>query len=382
MTRTTGHLHLGVSLDGAGSHPAAWQEPDSDAGHLFDASRIVDLALIAERGTLDFVTLDDSFALQSPGTDRVRGRLDALLALARVAPLTNGIGLVPTVTTTHTEPFHISKNVATLDLVSAGRGGWRAQVSSTEVEATHFGRKPVATDSDLHAEAAEVIEVVRRLWDSWDDDAVIRDQATGRYIDRDRLHYVDFVGRFFKVRGPSITPRSPQAQPLVAIDADSDASIAVASSLADIAVIQALDAESARARRLELRRRAGDAGRDEDALFVLGTVDALFADGTASAAAQRARLDAIDTEPPARSTLDFVGTASDFAMLAEDWFRSGAVDGFIVRPARLPRDLLHLVDGVVPVLRERGVFRSFYGGNTLRDHFGLVRPANRFAAAR
>src|SRR6478735_2777325 len=163
-------LHLGVSLDGAGSHPGAWREPDARPH--------------------DLVTGEYSFALQPGDVGGVRGRLDALLTLARVAPLTRSIGLVPTVTTTHTEPFHVSKNVATLDWVSLGRAGWRVGVSSSEAEAAHFGRKGAAPAAELYAEAEEVVDVVLRLYDSWEDDAVIKDQATGRFIDREKLHYV------------------------------------------------------------------------------------------------------------------------------------------------------------------------------------------------
>ena len=220
-------LHLAVALDGTGWHPAAWREPGARPQGLFTAGYWVDLVTEAERGLLDFVTLEDSLGLQSSHltepdgrTDQVRGRLDAVLVAARVAPLTRHIGLVPTVVATHTEPFHISKAIATLDYVSAGRAGLRVQVSARQNEAAHFGRRtfprlrfddsgtPEGREviADLFEEAADYVEVVRRLWDSWEDDAEIRDVATGRFIDRDKLHYIDFEGRHFRVRGPSITP--------------------------------------------------------------------------------------------------------------------------------------------------------------------------------
>ncbi len=160
----TGRLFLGIALDCAG-----------DA--LFSADRAVELALIAERAGIDFVSLDDGF---DPAPDRP----DALLVMARVAPATTSIGLVATITTTHTEPFHVSKNVATLDLVSGGRTGWRVAVSFSAEAARRFGRKGVQSPDELYAEADDAIEVVSRLWDSWEDDAVIRDRPTGRYLDR------------------------------------------------------------------------------------------------------------------------------------------------------------------------------------------------------
>src|SRR6185369_11689322 len=202
---------------------AAWREPDAQPQRLFTAGYWTELARHAERGLLDFLTIEDGLDLQSDDrfqadsrTDRVQGRLDAVLIAARVAPATRHIGLVPTATVTHTEPFHVSKALATLDYVSRGRAGWRFQVSVRASEAAHFGRRGVSTDpAELFAEAADFVEVVRRLWDSWEDDAEIRDAATGRFIDRDKLHYIDFTGRWFAVKGPSITPRPPQGQPVV-----------------------------------------------------------------------------------------------------------------------------------------------------------------------
>ncbi|MFC7642701.1 LLM class flavin-dependent oxidoreductase [Streptosporangium lutulentum] len=225
-------LHLAVALDGAGWHPAAWRDPAAFPKDLFTAAYWAALVAEAERGLLDFVTIEDSLALQSTRhegpdgrTDQVRGRFDALLVASRIAPLTGRIGLVPTVTTTHTEPFHIASGLATLDYVSGGRAGWRAQVSGRGAEAAHFGRRdipglrPESLDDpetvrlihELFDEAADVVEVVRRLWDSWEDDAVIRDVPTGRFVDRDRLHYIDFEGSRFSVKGPPSSRGRPRA---------------------------------------------------------------------------------------------------------------------------------------------------------------------------
>ena len=237
MPASTNPLHLAVALDGAGWHPAAWREPDAQPGRLFTPAYWAGLAQQAERGLLDFITIEDGLDLQSDDhfgrddrTDRVRGRLDAVLIAARTAPATRHIGFVPTAITAHTEPFHLSKAIATLDYVSRGRAGVRVQVGARADTAAHFGRRqfrPVdrarLDDPDVRRqvaenfdEAADYVEVLRRLWDSWEDDAEIRDVATGRFVDRDKLHYIDFEGRWFAVKGPSITPRPPQGQPLVA----------------------------------------------------------------------------------------------------------------------------------------------------------------------
>ncbi|RSM77319.1 LLM class flavin-dependent oxidoreductase [Kibdelosporangium aridum] len=210
-------MHLAVALDGAGADPAAWREPDARPRDLLTAQYWVDLVREAEAGKLDFVTFEDSLGPGSDDVGHVRGRLDAVLIASRVAPLTSHIGLVPTAVATHTEPFHLSKAIATLDYVSNGRAGVHVQVSEDERDYRHFGRRSYPS-ADLWGEARDYIEVLRRLWDSWEDDAEIRDVATGRFVDREKLHYIDFKGKWFSVKGPSITPRPPQGQPIVAGD--------------------------------------------------------------------------------------------------------------------------------------------------------------------
>ncbi|MFD4637656.1 LLM class flavin-dependent oxidoreductase [Lentzea sp. NPDC058436] len=184
---------------------AALHAPGEEA---FTARHWAGLVREAEHGTLDFVTFGDSLGGQ-PG-------LDAVLTAARIAPLTTHVGLVPTAVVTHTEPFHLSKAIATLDYVSKGRAGVQLAVAPDPADAKHFGRREVGPEPELWEEAADYAEVLRRLWDSWEDDAEIRDEATGRFVDREKLHYIDFEGRWFKVRGPSITPRPPQGHPLIA----------------------------------------------------------------------------------------------------------------------------------------------------------------------
>ena len=259
-------LHLAVALDGAGWHPAAWREPDARPQRLFTAGYWTELAQQAERGLLDFLTIEDGLDLQSDDrlaadsrTDRVRGRLDAVLIAARVAPATRHIGFVPTAITTHTEPFHLSKAIATLDYVSSGRAGIRVQVAARAGTAAHFGRREIQplqadhlADPDVQQliaghfdEAADYVEVLRRLWDSWEDDAEIRDVATGRFIDRDKLHYIDFEGRWFSVKGPSITPRPPQGQPVVAALGHASVPYRLIARSADVGFVTPRDAAHA-----------------------------------------------------------------------------------------------------------------------------------------
>ncbi|GAB1511059.1 LLM class flavin-dependent oxidoreductase [Actinophytocola sp. KF-1] len=366
--------HLAVALDGAGWHPAAWREPGARPAELFTARYWTDLVREAQRGLLDLVTFEDSFSLRSghdragDRTDRVRGRLDATLIAAAVAPRTSGIGLVPTVVATHTEPFHVSKAIATLDYASTGRAGMRVRVSASGSEAALFGRRPQlvgepdeARVTDLLAEAVDHVEVVRRLWDSWEDDAEIRDADTGRFVDRDKLHHIDFAGRWFSVKGPSITPRPPQGLPPVFTSAPTD------SGFADVVFVTPKDVEAvARAvERTTARHTFGDL--------------VVFLDESPRAAADRlARLDDVAGEPMTSDAAVFTGTPAELADQLLAWHSAG-LTGFRLRPGTLPHDLEAVTRGLVPELQARGRFRRDYDEGTLRDRLGLPRPASRYA---
>ena len=392
-------LHIGVALDGTGWHPAAWRDPGARPSELLSAGYWLDLVAEAERGLLDFVTFEDSFALQSTDrfapdqrTDQVRGRLDAVLVAARVAPLTRNIGLIPTAIATHTEPFHLSKAIATLDYVSTGRAGVRIRVSGGPQEAALFGRRtaepyrleeadrqgtPIAA---LFDEAADYVEVMRRLWDSWEDDAEIRDAATGRFVDREKLHYIDFEGAAFSVRGPSITPRSPQGQPIVSALAHRPVPYHLVGRSTDLGFVTPSDAPDARRILGEIRAAQASAGRAEEILHVVGDV-VVFLDEDATAAADRkSRLDELAGEPLRSDALVFTGTPTELADLVLEWQEAG-LSGARLRPGVLPHDLAQITGGLVPELQRRGAFRTAYEADTLRGLLGMARPANRYAPA-
>ncbi|WP_432000855.1 LLM class flavin-dependent oxidoreductase [Streptomyces sioyaensis] len=399
---TSAPLHLAVALDGAGWHPAAWREPVARPRDLFTAGYWADLVAEAERGLLDFVTIEDSLGFQSSRflepdgrTDQVRGRLDAVLIAARVAPLTRHIGLVPTVVATHTEPFHLSKAIATLDYVSTGRAGLRVQVTARPNEAVHFGRRTLSrfdlgdVDSpavrelttDLLDEAADYVEVVRRLWDSWEDDAEIRDVATGRFIDRDKLHYIDFEGKHFSVKGPSITPRPPQGQPLVSALAHEQATGApfrLVARSADVGYVTPHDTEQARAVVAAVRAEQDAAGRANEPLHVFGDLVVFLDDDPAAAKARRERLDALAGYAYTSDARIFTGTPAQLADLLME-LQAAGLSGFRLRPAVLGHDLPAITRGLVPELQRRRAFRSSYEADTLRGLLGLARPANRYS---
>jgi alkanesulfonate monooxygenase SsuD/methylene tetrahydromethanopterin reductase-like flavin-dependent oxidoreductase (luciferase family) len=389
-------VHLAVALDGTGWHPASWREPGARPRDLLTAGYWVDLVTEAERGLLDLVTIDDALGLQSSDprrpddrVDQVRGRLDAVLVACRVAPLTSRIGIVPTQVVTHTEPFHASKAVATLDYVSTGRAGVQIRVSHRPDEAALFGRRTVpaglldAADpgglADLFDEAADYVEVLRRLWDSWEDDAEIRDVATGRFVDREKLHYIDFAGAHFSVRGPSITPRPPQGQPLVAALAHRDVAYRLIGRSADLGFVTPRDAADATAIVATVRTEQAAAGRDGEPLPVLGDVVVFLDDSSAAARERKERLDGLLGHELTSDARVVVGTPAELADLALEW-RAAGLSGLRLRPGVLPHDLEQITRGLVPELARRGAFRSGYTADTLRGHLGLPHPANRYAA--
>ncbi|MET9043070.1 LLM class flavin-dependent oxidoreductase [Streptomyces sp. NPDC004362] len=400
MSSTPPPLHLAVALEGTGWHPASWRDQAARPRDLFTAGHWADLVAEAERGLLDFVTFEDGLGLQSSHygeldgrTDQVRGRLDAVLTASRIAPLTRHIGLVPTVIATHTEPFHISKAIATLDYVSTGRAGLRVQISARPHEAAHFGRRTFAPISleelktaagqerltDLFDEAADYVEVVRRLWDSWEDDAEIRDVVSGRFVDRDKLHYIDFEGKRFSVKGPSITPRPPQGQPLVTALAHQTVPYRLVARQADVGYVTPHDAEQARAIVAEIRAEQEAAGRAGELLHVFGDLVVFLDDEQAAAQDRRARLDALAGEPYTSDARIFTGTPTQLADLLQELAAQG-LSGFRLRPAVAGHDLPAITRGLVPELQRRGAFRTAYEADTLRGLLGLPRPANRYAA--
>jgi alkanesulfonate monooxygenase SsuD/methylene tetrahydromethanopterin reductase-like flavin-dependent oxidoreductase (luciferase family) len=401
MSDSSTPIHLAVALDGAGWHPAAWRETDARPAELFEANYWADLVTQADRGLLDFVTIEDSLGLQSDDpfapddrTDRVRGRLDAVLIAARVAPHTNGIGIIPTATVTQTEPFHVSKSIATLDYVSTGRAGVRVQISARPDVADHFGRRALPrlstaqiTDpsvqhqiNEYFAEAADYVEVLRRLWDSWEDDAEIRDVASGRFIDRDKLHYIDFEGPWFSVKGPSITPRPPQGQPVVAALGHAAAAFELIASSADVGFVTPHNAGQASDIAEEIGTLQRAAGRGAETLHIFGDLVVFLAEDAAAARTRRRRLDELAGTEFQSDAAVFVGTPLELADLLQEWHGAG-LTGFRLRPATLPHDLLHITDALVPELQRRGLFRTAYEAATLRGLLGLSRPANRYALA-
>ena len=379
-------FHLAVALDGTGWHPASWREPGARADELLTAGFWVDQVREAEAGLADLVTFEDAFALPgSERADRVQGRVDAVMTALRVGPVTSHIGLVPTVIATHTEPFHVSTQIATLDWVTSGRAGQRIKVSSDPAEYALFGRRDPEDRESLFGEAADHVEVQRRLWDSWEDDAEIRDAATGRFIDRDKLHYIDFEGAHFSVRGPSITPRPPQGQPVVTALAHVDTAYRLAARSVDVVFVTpdgtGRDGPTGDAASILGEVRAAEGATDRTTpLHVFGDLLVLL-DDTADAARERLRrLDAADGTELRSDARILAGTAADVADVLASWQDAG-LTGARLRPAVAAHDLPRITRELVPELQRRGLHRTTYEADTLRGLLGLEHPADRYATA-
>ncbi|MEV7873469.1 LLM class flavin-dependent oxidoreductase [Microbacterium sp. NPDC089188] len=391
-------IHLAVALDGAGWHPAAWREPGAHPTALTSAAYWRDLIRTAEGAGVLFATIEDALSLGGRSSepdaetrrDRVRGRLDAVLLASFLAPVTGRIGLVPTVTTAHPEPFHVATGLQTLDHASRGRGGVRLVAGSTEQERANFGRRTggpaglpasgrVEDDPALlgaFREAGEVAEVIRRLADSWEDEAIVRDLETGRFLDRDRVHNIDYAGEFFSITGASIVPRSPQGQPLITALAHQSVPYRFAAEHADLVFITPSDAASVTGILNELRDAADAVRTLDEPLRVFADVLVLVEETREAASAVWDRL-----QDRATLTTDarvVVGTADGVVDELRALAAAG-VDGIRLRPARLPADLEAIAASVVPRAAEAGILRPDDAAATLRERLGLPRPASRYA---
>ena len=383
-------ITLVTALQGAGWHPAAWRAAGPAAQRLTSLRHWRDVVVEQDRLGVDAVTLEDSFTAGPTDPDgdldtsTVVGRLDALLVANAVAPATRAIGLVPTVSVTHTEPFHVATGLQTLDHVSLGRAGWRIQVSPSTREAALFGRRAGGDDvSTLFAEAREVAEVVSRLWDSWDDDAIIRDVTTGRFIDRDRIHNAEFVGEHVSVHGASIVPRSPQGRPPVFSLAHRSDAAEFAVDTADVVLVTpGFDGREARDLLTEIRALEQAAGSDVRRP-VLADLAVLIGSSPAAAADELAALDEAAGTPYAdvSDTSVLATTVPELVSLIGD-LRGLGFDGVRLRPLRIPVDSTAIARQLVPALVTAGLRADVASRPTadLRTRLGIAPAVSRYAS--
>lgn len=373
-----GHGLLLLELDGAGSHPAAWRVSRTAPASLLAPEHLRGAVLAAESAGFHAVTFSDpglpdpDHPHPDPSGPDAAARLNALQRAAFAGPVTRSLALIPEVDTVYTEPFHVSTQLASLDYVSGGRAGWLVAASPSAADAAAVGRD-TARGERLSREAADSIEVSRRLWDSWEDDAVIRDVPTGRYLDVDKLHYIDAETGSYSVKGPSIIPRPPQGQLPVLAPAGLLPPEAVAAGAADALLVSAPTPELLAA---ELGATRADLAAGGTGPALIAELDVVL-DSRGQAAAER--LDRLNghaawQSPRAR----FVGTAAELTELLAEvlaW-----ADGVRLHPAVLETDLEELSRLVLPELRRRGLLAPTTPDATFREQLGLARPASRYAA--
>jgi alkanesulfonate monooxygenase SsuD/methylene tetrahydromethanopterin reductase-like flavin-dependent oxidoreductase (luciferase family) len=362
---------IAIDVDGEGAHPSAWRAADHAPDELLTAGTVAARVAAVDRAGFTIATFDDGPLSPSAHPD-ITARIDAIQRAAFVSPLTGGIGLVPLANAVYTEPFHVATQLASLDIASSGRAGWIVGIDADARIADAYGR-PVVTASTAHERVADAVEVSRRLWDSWEDDAVIRDASTGRYLDRDRLHYANFDGSDYSIVGPSIVPRSPQGQVPVFGPADVADRVEL-----DVALLSA-GAEATGADAVVAAVAAAVAGpRSAGVPRILLELDVVL--DHAGVDAER-RLDELDqhTQWAASGRARFIGDADALvALLAR---LTGLIDGVRLHPAVFDVDGEELGRAVLPALRSRGLFSSPRPGDTLRQSLDLPRPDNRFAHA-
>jgi alkanesulfonate monooxygenase SsuD/methylene tetrahydromethanopterin reductase-like flavin-dependent oxidoreductase (luciferase family) len=353
-------FRLALEIDGDGAHPAAWRRANHAPNALLTPRRVRDTARIAENAGFTLVTLDDD--LLPPGTaPNIAGRIGSVERAGFITAATTVLGVAPVVSTTYAEPFHVSSQLATIDHISNGRAGWLVSATPAPEAARAWGRPAVTGEADQAREARDSVRVARDLWDSWEDDAVIRDVATSRYLDRDRLHYIDFTGDTFAVKGPAIVPRPPQGQLVV---------------LAPVALLppDQVDVALITAPTLEALRAAATT----EAPRTFADLEVALDTPTATAAARVADLNQ-HTPWPSTNRLRYIGPPAGLIDLITDL--ADIVDGVRLHPVVLDEDIAVLSRIVLPALFRARTAQRPLPGSSLRASLDLPRPANRFAAA-
>ena len=421
---TTRQLHLNAFLMNTGHHEASWRLPESDPYAHVDLAHYVRLARIAERGTFDSLFLADGPQLWSNLAQRPAGALEPLTLLTALATATEHIGLIATASTSYNSPYNLARRFASLDIVSGGRAGWNIVTTAGREAARNFGLDAEPAHAERYARAAEFLEVSLKLWDSWEDDAIVADKAAGVWGDDGKIHPPRHKGTYFGVEGALNVPRSPQGYPLLVQAGSSEDGKAFAARYAEAVFTAQQTLADAQAFYSDLKSRTAGAGRDPEHIKVLPGIVPVLGSTEAEARAGeqvledhivpehgRARLEnllhlepgTLDLDrrlpedlPPetaiegaksrytlvvelarrerltvrrligrlggGRGHLTFAGTPEQVADQIETWFTQGAADGFNIMPAVLPSGLEAFVEHVVPILRRRGLLRTEYDG--------------------
>jgi alkanesulfonate monooxygenase SsuD/methylene tetrahydromethanopterin reductase-like flavin-dependent oxidoreductase (luciferase family) len=373
-------MYLTLSISGYGHHAASWRL-SSLAAQAQPLPRYDALTLQAQAGLLDgifFVPPPGAGSLSPGATDTLQP--DAMPLIGSLVAHTSHIGLGASVYMAHTEPFHTARAFAVLDNLSAGRTAWLVDLEGAAQHEANFGHATQAPSADAHYERAEeYITVAMKLWDSWEDGAVVADKPAGMFADQDKIHPIHHTGTHFTVRGPLTAVRPIQGHPVIVMDDMSQSGRRLAAGFADVFLGRCETLEEATGLVQDLRRQTEASGRSPQALRILMTICPILAESDAAAQTREALLDSLTEDTAAMTAPRFVGTAEGFCDFMAAWCQAGACDGFNIVPPVLPDDVDILVGAVIPLLQERGLFRTSYDGSTMREHLGLARPLSRFS---
>ena len=435
-------MHLNLFIHSRGHHEASWRHPKSSPKALTDISYLTESAQTAEIGLFDSIFLADTLVVNDDVAQAARTWLEPISTLGALAMATKKIGLIATASTTYMEPFNLARQFASLDHVSAGRIGWNIVTTWSAPAARNFGASDQVSHAERYLRAEEYLNITKALWDSWSDDAIVDNRASGLYAKIEGIRPIFHSGDYYKVAGPLNVPRCPQGRPVLVQAGSSEVGREFAARHAEAVFTAHLEMATAIDFYKDLKSRAKAQRRDPDSIIILPGFSPIIA-GTEAEAKQiakelneltdvevgrkrltgrfggydfshlpldrpltrndfpdpstvqaaRSRTEVIvgmvTREKPtlrqllaklagARGHFIFTGTPEQVADELELWFKSGAADGFNLMPPIIPWMLEVFVEEVVPLLQQRGVFREEYKGTMLRDHYGLKRPPVKF----
>lgn len=371
-------LHFGFFYSPYGAHPGAWRHPDG-RHDPFNPAHITAAVQAAEEAGFTFVRFVDRLAPDAQAQEpEALARTEAFTTASFLATRTRRLGFIVTGDTSYFEPFNLARLTSSLDHVTHGRAGWEIATGDVNPAARNYSRSELSS-AEHYARAAEVAEIVRKLWDSWEDEAFIRNKATGEYVDGSKIHAINHEGSQFRIKGPLNVARPPQGQLVVAHEITSDSSFALAAAESDVVFLGAHPPEEIRRRVEALGEALAKAGRSLDQVRTFAEVTPVVAATGAQAKALFDDLNARAAGQPASGHYA-VGDAAQVADHIEALGEAGGVDGIAVRAAILPQQLSAFSELVSPELKRRGLLAEPRDGASLRDHLGLSRPRNRYAA--
>ncbi|WP_296248865.1 LLM class flavin-dependent oxidoreductase [Pseudomonas sp. UBA4194] len=437
MSQTLKQMRLGLFIQAAGHHAAGWRYPGAQSGSE-NFALVKQLTLAAERAKLDMVFFGDKLVTGPKEHPSMIVRFEPLTLLGALASITERIGLAATASTTYGEPYTLARQFGTLDKISDGRAAWNVVTTGYD-SAANFTLAKHPDHERRYAVAEEFVEVVRGLWDSFEDDAYVRDADTGVYLDPAKMHALQHKGEFFDIAGPLNLTRGPQGHPVLIQAGSSGPGMALAARVAEVVFTAQQDLGSAQQFYRQLKELVVANGRSPEHCLVMPGIMPIIGSTEADAHARFERLQqwtdldaalllvgdrlgqdlsGFDLDQPlpdlplpenmksrAQLLLDLshrdgltlrqicnlaagarghkivVGTAQRVADELIAWFEGQAADGFNLMPSHFPEGLDMFVDGVLPILRSRGLFRQDYEGRTLREHLGLPIPRNRHGGA-